>query len=65
MCNLALIRNQYAPRNVDSSPNSKLIFNHLPGYEPEPSACKLSVQTTTPPVFDTILIEEQAIILPR
>ena len=31
----------------------------------EPSACKLSVQTTTPPVLDTILIEQQAIILPR
>ena len=30
-----------------------------------PSACKLSVQTTTPPVFDTILIEQQAIILRR
>ena len=30
-----------------------------------PSACKLSVQTTTSPVFDTILIEEQAVILPR
>ena len=30
-----------------------------------PSACKLSVQTTTPPVLDTILIEQQAIILPR
>ena len=30
-----------------------------------PSACKLSVQTTTPPVLDTILTEQQAIILPR
>ena len=30
-----------------------------------PSACKLSVETTTPPVLDTILIEEQAMILPR
>ena len=30
-----------------------------------PSACKLGVQTTTPPVLDTILIEQQAIILPR
>ena len=29
-----------------------------------PSACKLSVQSTTPPVLDTILIEQQAIILP-
>ena len=30
-----------------------------------PSACKLSVQTTTPPVLDTIMIEQQFIILPR
>ena len=30
-----------------------------------PSAWKLSVQTTTPPVLDTILIEQQAIILPK
>ena len=30
-----------------------------------PSTCKLSVQTTTPPVFDTILIEQQSVILPR
>ena len=29
-----------------------------------PSECKLSVLTTTPPVLDTILIEQQAIILP-
>ena len=40
-------------------------MHHLPGLEPGASACKLSVQTTTPPVLDTILIEQQAIILPR
>ena len=37
-------------------------MQNLPGLEP---ACKLSVQTTTSPVLDTILIEQQAIILPR
>ena len=30
-----------------------------------PSACNLIVQISTPPVLDTILIEQQAIILPR
>ena len=40
------------------------IFNRAPTPK-GPSACKLSVQTTTPPVLDTILIEQQAIILPR
>ena len=29
-----------------------------------PSTCKLIVQTTTPPVLDTILIEQQPVILP-
>ena len=29
------------------------------------SACKLSVETTTSPVLDAILIEQQVIILPR
>ena len=40
-------------------------MHHLPGLEAGPSACKLSVQTTTPPVLNSILIEQQAIILPR
>ena len=65
MCNLAIIQNQYAPRNVELRPNSKSIFTTCQDLNQGPSACKLSVQTTTPPVFDTILIEQQAIILPR
>ena len=40
-------------------------MNHLLGLEQGPSACQLSVQTTTPPVLDTILLEQQAVILPR
>ena len=40
-------------------------MHDLPGPKPGPSACKLIVQTTTPPVLDTILIEQQPIILPR
>ena len=65
MCNLALIQNQYAPRNVESRPYPKPICTTWKDLNQGPSACKLSVQTTTPPVLDTILIEQQAIILPR
>ena len=65
LCNQALIQNQYAPRNVELLPNSKSIFTTCQDLNQGPSACKLSLQTTTPPVFDTILIEQQAIILPR
>ena len=65
MCNLALIQNQSSPRNVESRPYSKSICTTCQDMDQGPSACKLSVQTTTPPVLDTILIEQQAIILPR
>ena len=65
MCNLALIQNLYAPPNVESPPYSKSICTTCHYLNQGPSACKLSVQTTTPPVLDTILIEQQAIILPR
>ena len=65
MCNLALIQNQYAQLNVESRPYSKSICTTCQDLNEGPSACKLSVQTTTPPVLDTILIEQQAIILPR
>ena len=65
MCNLALIQNQYAPLNVESRPYSKSIWTTCQGLNQGPLACKLSVQTTTPQVLDTILIEQQAIILPR
>ena len=65
MCNLAIIQNQYAPRNVESPAYSKSIFTTCQDLNQGNSACKLSVQTTTPPVIDTILIEQQAIILPR
>ena len=65
MCNLALIQNQYPPRNVKSRPYSKSICITCHYLNQGPSACKLTVQTTTPPVLDTILIEQQAIILPR
>ena len=65
MCNLELIQNQYAPPNVESRPYSKSICKTCQDLNQGPSACKLSVQTTTPPVLDTILIEQQAIILPR
>ena len=40
-------------------------MHHLQEFNQGPSACKLSVQTTTPPVLDTIHIEQQAIILHR
>ena len=65
MCNLAIIQNQYAPPNVESRPYSKSKCTTCQDLNQEPSAGKLSVQTTTPTVLDTILIEEQAIILPR
>ena len=65
MCNLAFIQNQYAPPNVESRPYSKSICTTCHYLNQEPSACNLSVQPTTPPVLDTILIEQQAIILPR
>ena len=65
MCNLALNQKQYAPPNVESPAYSKLIFATCQDMNQGKSACKLSVQTTTPPVIDTILIEQQAIILPR
>ena len=65
MSNLALIQNHYAPPNVESPAYSKSIFATCQDMNQGISACKLSVQTTTPPVIDTILIEQQAIILPR
>ena len=65
MCHLALIQNQYAPPNEESRQYSKSISTKSQDLNQGPSACKLSVQTTTPPVLDTILIEQQAIILPR
>ena len=65
MCNLAIIQNQYAPPNVESRPYSNSTCTTWQDLDQGPSACKLSVQTTTPPVLDTILTEQQAIILPR
>ena len=65
MFNLAVIQNQYAPPNVESRPYSKSICTTCQDLNQGPSACKLSVQTTTPPILDTILIKKQAIILPR
>ena len=65
MCNLALIQNQYAPLNVESRQYSKSICTTCQDLNEGPSACKLSVQKTTPPVLHTILIEQQALILPR
>ena len=65
MCNLALIQNQHAPPNVESRSYSKSICTTCQDSNQGLSACKLSVQTTTPPVLDTILIEQQAIILPK
>ena len=50
---------------MESRPYSKMICNTFKDLNQGPSACKLSVQTTTPPVLDAILIEQQAIILPR
>ena len=58
MCNLELIQNQYAPPNVESRPYSQSIWTTYQDLNQGPSACKLSVQTTTPPVLDTILIEQ-------
>ena len=65
MCNLALIQNEYAPPNVESRPYSNSICTICQDLNHWPSACKLSVETTTPPVLDTIVVEQQAIILPR
>ena len=65
MYNLSLIQNQYAPRNVESRPFSKAICTTCLDLNQGPSAFKMSAQTTTPPVLDTILIEQEAIILPR
>ena len=57
--------NQNAPPNVESRPSSKSICTSFQDLNQGPSACKLSVQATTPPVLDTIVIEQLAIILPR
>ena len=65
MWNQAIIQNQYAPPNVESCPYYKSICTTCQDLDQGPSACELSVQTTTPPVLDTILIQQQAIILPR
>ena len=65
MFNLALIQNQYAPPNVESRPYSKSIYTTSQDLNQGPSASKLSVQTTTPPILGTILTEQQVIILPR
>ena len=53
------------PTNVESHPYSKSICTTCQDLNQGPSACKLSVQTTTPPVLYAILIEQKAIILPR
>ena len=65
MCNHPLIQNQYKPPNVESRPYSKSICTTCQDLNQGPSACKLSVQSTTSPILDTTLIEQQAIILPR
>ena len=65
MWNRALIQNQYAPPNVESRPYSNSTCTTCPDLNHVPSAGKPSVQTTTTPVLDTILIEQEAIILPR
>ena len=65
MCNLALIQNQHAPPNEESRPYSKSICTTWQDLNQGLSAWKMSVETTTPPGLDTILIEQQAIILPR
>ena len=57
--------NWYAPPKVESRPYSKSICTTCQDLNQGPSACKLSVQKTTPSVLGTILIEQQAIILPR
>ena len=57
--------NPYAQPNVDSRPYSNSISTTCLDFNQGPSSCKLIVQTTTPPVLDTILIQQQAIILPR
>ena len=64
MCNLALIQNQYAPPNVESLPYSNSICTIFQDLNKVASTCKQGVLTTTPAVLDTILIEQQAIILP-
>ena len=53
MCNLALIQNQYPPPNVESGLYSNSICTTCQDLNQGPSACKLSVLTTTPPVLDT------------
>ena len=65
MCNLALIQNLHEPPKVESRPYSNSICTTCKDMNQGPSACKLSVQTATPPVLDAILIEQQAIFLPR
>ena len=52
-----LFKYQYAPPNVESLPYCKSICTTCQDLNQGPSACKLSVQTTTPPVLNSILIE--------
>ena len=65
MCNHSLIQNQYATPNVESRPYSNWICTTYQDLNQGPWTCKLSLHTTTSPVLDSILIEQQAIILPR
>ena len=60
-----LFKIKYAPPNVESWCYYKSICTTCQDLNQGPSACKLSLQTTTPPVIHTILIDQQAIILPR
>ena len=56
MCNLAFIQNKYPPPNVEPHSYSESKCTTCENLKQGPSSCKVSVQTTTPPVLDTILI---------
>ena len=64
-CVISILFKSICTTKCGIAPLLQIDMHHLPELEPGASACKLSVQTTTPPVLDTILIELQAIILPR
>ena len=63
MCNLSLIQKSICTTKCGIAPLLQIDMHQ--DLNQGPSECKLSVQTTTPPVLETILIEQQAIILPR
>ena len=64
-CVISILFKSIRTTQCGIAPYSKSICTTCQNLNQGPPACKLSVQHTTRPVLDPILIELQAIILPR